>query len=43
MMLEEPSLKRSKNVYKREGLGHWEGDTVESRRNVHERKPNIAL
>lgn len=35
--------KRPKEVYKREELGHWEGDTVESGRNDHKRKSKYCF
>ena len=30
--------KRDKSIYKRNELGHWEGDTVVSGRNGHQEK-----
>ena len=35
--------KRDKSVYKREELGHWEGDTVESGRVDHKRKSKYCF
>lgn len=35
--------KRAKEIYKREELGHWEGDTVESGRIAHERKSKYCF
>ena len=35
--------KRDKSVYKRNELGHWEGDTVESGRNDHKRKSKYCF
>ena len=35
--------KRPKDVYKRKELGHWEGDTVESGRNDHQRKSKYCF
>lgn len=35
--------KRPKEVYKREEIGHWEGDTVESGRNDHTRKSKYCF
>ena len=34
---------RPKDVYKRQELGHWEGDTVESGRNGHTRKSRYCF
>ncbi|MDE8039263.1 IS30 family transposase [Erysipelothrix rhusiopathiae] len=34
--------KRPKSVYKREEIGHWEADTVESGRIVHKRKSSYC-
>lgn len=35
--------KRPKEVYKREEIGHWEGDTVESGRNDHTKKSKYCF
>ncbi|MDE6475395.1 MAG: IS30 family transposase, partial [Erysipelotrichaceae bacterium] len=35
--------KRDKSVYKRDELGHWEGDTVESGRIDHKRKSKYCF
>ena len=35
--------KRPKNVYKRDEIGHWEGDTVESGRNGFQRKSKTCF
>lgn len=35
--------KRPKSIYKREELGHWEGDTVESGRNNHQKKSKYCF
>lgn len=35
--------KRPKEVYKREKLGHWEADTVESGRINHQRKSKYCF
>lgn len=35
--------KRPKEVYKREEIGHWEGDTVESGRIAHQRKSKYCF
>ena len=35
--------KRPKSVYKRNEIGHWEGDTVESGRNDHTRKSKVCF
>lgn len=35
--------KRPKSVYKREEIGHWEGDTVESGRIAHQRKSKYCF
>ncbi|WP_373215468.1 IS30 family transposase, partial [Peptostreptococcus anaerobius] len=35
--------KRPKEIYKRQEIGHWEGDTVESGRNDHKRKSGYCF
>ena len=35
--------KRPKNIYKRDEIGHWEGDTVESGRNGFQRKSKTCF